>query len=330
MAKIPDKIRSTLDETYKEIKKESARRKKKQYVQRTIASAAAVIVMGVVIMNDDVQASFSQLFQGDRGVNKAISEGYVQKDGGSIRDQGIEVTLSEHFYDDRKLGMKVVLDFDDPDQLNEVDSVSMDYRLKNGDGTYLIEMIPDTKPLKGDGNIYFSAGDEQAFMNVNEGVVAFESLHENTNKEKLPEIHDAALEIERIKLWNDNEFESVDGEWNISMNDMKKRNDIKPIHYVAMEAAPIKIIEATANPTSLNLEFEVEGDYRKREHDLTAMVIVDSEGNEYSTNLYNHSSGDNYKTTTVTTTFQISSYDNMSSLTFSIGEIGEVKLSKAE
>ncbi|MDQ0207330.1 DUF4179 domain-containing protein [Alkalicoccobacillus murimartini] len=331
MAKIPGKVRSALDETYKEIQLKSSQRKKKRYVQRMVISAAAVVLAGFVLMNDDVQASFSQLFQSDRGVNKAISEGYVQKDGHSVSNKGIEITLSDHFYDDRKLGMNIKMKFEDVKQLKDVERVTFDYRLKNGDGTYLIESIPDTEPRKGDGTLYFSGGGEEAFLHNSEGLVQIEALYDNIGEEAVPVINDATLEVEMIKLWRNGDFESINGEWRVPMNDMEKRSESKPTKYIALdETAPIKIKEATANPTSLYLEFEVEGDYREQEHIFSEMLILDTEGNDYGADMYSISSNDNYQTTTISTTFQISSYDHLDSFAFRINDIGEVELKKID
>ncbi|MCM2676265.1 DUF4179 domain-containing protein [Alkalicoccobacillus plakortidis] len=331
MANLPEKVRSTLDDTYKEIKLKSSQRKKRRYVRRTIISAAAAVLAGFILMNEDVQASFSQLFQGDRGVNKAISEGYVQTDGSKASDQGIEITLEDHFYDDRKLGMNIKMEFEDVKQLKDIERVEFDYRLKNGDGTYLKESIPDTKTRKGNGTSYFSGGAEEAVLHNSDGLVQIEALYDNIGEETIPDIKNATLEVESIHLWSNGDFESIDGEWIISMNDMEQRRNSEPAQYVAVdETAPIKIKEATANPTSLYLEFEVEGDYREQEHVFSEMVIVDSAGDQYGIDLFRWYFGDQYQTTTISTTFQISSYDNLNSFTFEIEGIGEVELKKIE
>ena len=66
-----------------------------------------------------------------------------------LRISGIKITLDKHFSDANKLGISFQLVFEDPSILNNAREVSMDYRLKNGDGEYIDRIYSRYKTLEG-------------------------------------------------------------------------------------------------------------------------------------------------------------------------------------
>ena len=148
---IPVKVRHSLDQSYDIIRAKS-KKKKANFIWKRVATAAcALIVTGIVLTNEHVLAGINEFFNfGDKGIEQAVNNGFIQENKSSVTDQGIKITLDKHFSDANKLGLSFQLVFEDPSILNKVREVSMDYRLKNGDGEYIDEFIPDTKPLKSD------------------------------------------------------------------------------------------------------------------------------------------------------------------------------------
>lgn len=326
LGNVPNHIRKALDETYNDIRKKSSIRKKKNMVQRSIGAAVALIVIGVIATNENVQASFTQLFfSNDRGAQLAIDEGFVNDDRATISDESINITKDQHFYDGRKLGISLSILFDEWTQLQNVVDVTLDYRLVNGDGTYLLEMIPDTKPLKGDGLHYFQVGSEQSKLNNSEGSVKMELLFSAIGDEEFS-INDSVLNIETVKLWyDDGTFKSVDGEWNLSLSNMDQEHTGDPVQYKANgEDDAINIIKATAYPTSLFVQFEIDGDLSA---EFLQINILNEYDEIYEMGGYQVKLTDE-KTTVISGNFPLSVFEDLEEMTLQIVGIGEVMLKK--
>ncbi|MCM3760852.1 DUF4179 domain-containing protein [Alkalihalobacillus oceani] len=328
MGNVPNHIRKALDETYNDIREKSSMQKRKNMVQRSIGAAVVLIVIGVMATNENVQASFTQLFfSNDRGAQLAIDEGFVNDDRATISDESIRITKEQHFYDGRKLGISLSILFDEWTQLENIVEVTLDYRLVNGDGTYLLEMIPDTKPLKGDGLHSFQVGSEQSKLNTSDGRVEMELLFSAIGEE-ISSIHDSIFifKIETIKLWHeDGTFSSVDGEWNIPLSNMDEEYTGDPVPYKASdEDHSIKIIKATAYPTSLFIQFEMEGDHSA---EFLQITILTEDDERYEIGGYRVEVTDE-ETTVISGNFPLSLFEDLDDLTLQIAGIGEVMLKK--
>ncbi|QGS68179.1 hypothetical protein CV093_04615 [Oceanobacillus sp. 143] len=98
------------------------------------------------------------------------------------------------------MGLNFHLAFEDPSILNNVREVSMDYRLKNGDGDYIYEFIPDTKPLKGD-NRYTSGSEHQnPILDIKTGEIQYDVLTDS-NEGVIPSLRDAVIEVESVNVF---------------------------------------------------------------------------------------------------------------------------------
>ena len=218
--------------------------------------------------------------------------------------------------------------FDDLKILKEnVDKVSLDYRLKNGDGEYIEESIPDTKPLKGK-NQYISSGsggDSQIDLTNNE--VQYDVILES-NKGSIPKLENAVVEVETVKFFkNDKKFKGIDGIWNLELNEGKS-NAVNSVEYkVENNTSKIEIISAKSSPTSFNITFAVDGKYED-ENTFAGenMKLIDENGKEYKFNGYGMDLKDNK--TIISTNFSLSFYDNVDKLKLIISSIGEVELEK--
>ncbi len=324
---IPVKVRKSLDQSYDIIRAKS-KKKKVNFIWKRVATAAcALIVTGVVITNEHVMAGINEFFNfGDKGIEQAVNNGFIQEGDSSVTDQGIQITLDKHFSDANKLGLSFLLVFENPSILNKVREVSMDYRLKNGDGEYIDEFIPDTKPSKSD-NRYISGSEHQnPILDVKTGRIQYDVLSDS-NEGLIPLLKDALIEVESVNVFYDTGgFKKIDGNWKLSVSNKNKEESNSIIQYAMQDqSSVIQVSKANANPTSLNLTFSLAGIY-ENENTFTDMKIVDEDGNEYGVTGFRMSTKNNK--TIISTNFQITSYNNSKKLKLIVDGIGEVELFK--
>lgn len=324
---IPLKVRKSLDQSYNIIRAKSKKKKVNFIWKRVAAAACALIVTGVVLANENVMASINEFFNfGDKGIEQAVNNGFIQVSNSAITDQGIKITLDKHFSDANKLGLNFHLAFEDPSILNNVREVSMDYRLKNGDGEYIYEFIPDTKPLKGD-NRYISGSEHQnPILDINTGDIQYDVITDS-NEGVIPSLRDAVIEVESVNVfYNTGEIKKIDGNWKLSVASTNKEKLNEIIEYAMQDqSSVIQVSKANANPTSLNLTFSLDGAYED-ENTFADMKIVDDDGNEYGVTGFRKSTENNK--TIISTNFQTTSYNNSKKLKLIIEGIGEVELLK--
>ncbi|AXI08246.1 hypothetical protein CUC15_04385 [Oceanobacillus zhaokaii] len=324
---MPVKVRKSLDQSYDIIRAKS-KKKKVNFIWKRVATAAcALIVTGVVLTNEHVMASINEFFNfGDKGIEQAINNGFIQESDSTITDQGIKITLDKHFSDANKLGLNFHLAFEDPSILNNVREVSMDYRLKNGDGDYIYEFIPDTKPLKGD-NRYTSGSEHQnPILDIKTGEIQYDVLTDS-NEGVIPSLRDAVIEVESVNVfYNTGEIKKIDGNWKLSVaNKDNEKPDLTVQYAMKDQTSIIQVTKANANPTSLNLTFSLDGIY-ENENTFVDMKIVDEDGNEYGVTGFRKSTRNNK--TIISTNFPITSYSEANKLKLIVEGIGEVELLK--
>ena len=324
---IPVKVRQSLDQSYDIIRAKS-KKKKVNFIWKRVATAAcALIVTGVVLTNEHVMAGINEFFNfGDKGIEQAVNNGFIQENNSTVTDQGIKITLDKHFSDANKLGISFQLAFEDPSILNNVREVSMDYRLKNGDGEYIGEFIPDTKSLKGD-NRYISGSEHQnPILDVKTGRIQYDVLSDS-NEGVIPPLKDAVIEVESVNVfYSTGEFKKIDGNWELSVANKNKEKSNLIIQYAMQDqSSVIQVSKANANPTSLNLTFSLDGIY-ENENTFVDMKIIDEDGNEYRATGFRMSTKNNE--TIISTNFPITSYNNSKKLKLIVEGIGEVELFK--
>ncbi|WP_456272509.1 DUF4179 domain-containing protein [Bacillus sp. AK031] len=322
---IPLKVRQSLDQSFDIIRARSKKKKTQFIWKKTVAAACALFVTGIILTNEQVMAGINEFFSfGDKGIEQAANNGFIQENESSFTDQGINITLDKQFSDDNKLGLSFQLIFEDPSILKNAEEVTMDYRVKNGDGEYIEEFIPDTKALKGDSN-YTSVLDHQnPIMDVKTGRVRYDVLSVSYEG-VIPLLKDAVIEVESINVfYSTGKIQKVDGIWNLSVNN-KEKSDVIEKYVMLDEASIIQVSEASASPTSLNLTFSLDGIY-ENENTFADMKIIDEEGYEYEATGFSKRTKDSE--TIISTNFSITSYNPSQKLKFVINEVGEVDLLK--
>ncbi|HDX9576830.1 TPA: DUF4179 domain-containing protein [Bacillus pseudomycoides] len=323
---IPGIVRKSLDRSYDVIRMK-AKKKKRNVIWRKFAVAACCFVIaGSIFTNEHVRANINKLFHfNDKGIERAVDEGFTQKSNSTATDKGVTVALDRYFADTNKLGFSFQLVFEDTSILKKpVREVSFDYRLKNSDGEYIMESIPDTKPLKGKKMYMSKAEDKNPSIDGKNGKVQYDVVFES-NKGAIPKLKDAVLEIESVNVFYENdELKKIDGIWNLPIGNKMKEEETTTVDYKQAETTSnIQIVAAKANSTSLNLTFSV-NEVIEDENTFMDMKIIDETGREYKSKGYSMNV-ENGKTT-VHVNFPITSYDKANTLKIQMKKFGEVEL----
>ncbi|MBS4210105.1 DUF4179 domain-containing protein [Bacillus sp. FJAT-50079] len=324
---IPTAIRESLDRTYEIIQVRSKRKRNFNIWRRVTAAACAMIATGIIVANEQALASIQDFFRfGDKGIERSISEGFVQENHQSITDQQIQITLSQHFSDANKLGLGFQLQFNNPTILNDqVTEVSLDYRVKNGDGEYIEEFIPDTKP-KISNHSYISGADQQnPILDVKTGTIQYEVLL-HSNEGIIPHLNNAVVEIESVNIfYGVDEVKKIDGTWNLPIANTEKNIPITE-YTMANRSAIIQVSSAKANPTSLQLTFSIEGIFDNESPFVEKMKLMDEDGHVYEAEGFQLTEKD--QQTIISTNLPFTSYQQAKKLTFIVEGIGKVELLK--
>lgn len=321
------KVRKSIDQSYDQIRTKSKKKKENVVWKRVATAACALVITGVILTNEQVMAGINELFNfGDEGVEQAVNNGFILENNSVATDQDIKITLDNYLSDANKLGMSFQLVFEDATVLKDMEDVSMDYRLKNGDGEYIQEFIPDTKPLKGE-NIYISGHEYHvSILDEKAGIVQFDVLMES-NKGNIPTLKDAVVEVESINIFKGvDEIKKVAGNWELTVTNHDNEKSTSVQYVMHDKSSTIQVSEATGNPTSLHVIFSLDGIYDDENMFAHRMKIIDEDGNDYQTKGFEMSTQNGE--TTISTNFPITSYTNFETLTLTIEGIGKVKLLK--
>lgn len=326
---VPAKVRQSLDQSYEMIRAKS-KKKKVNFVWKRIAVAAcAVIATGIILTNEHVMAGINGFFNfGDKGIDRAVTEGFTQEDDSTATDRGISITLARHFSDANTIGMSFQIVFEDPAVLKNVEEIHLDYRLKNGDGEYITEFIPDTKPLKGTSRYTSAPEFHTPVLDTKTGKVQWDVLIDS-HTGMIPTLEDAVVEIESINIFTglERELEKIDGKWHLPIDNKLVEKGLVIDYVMIDEASPLHVSTAKATPTSMNVVFSVDGISYDENAFAHHMKIIDENGEEYASDrgLSEEKSQDK---TVISTNFPITSYNNSSKLKLVVEGIGEVELVK--
>lgn len=336
---IPRHVRKRLDNTYSMIQVQTKKKKNKSVWMRV--AACMLLITGAILTNEQVRASINDFFSfEDKGIERAVSEGFLEENNSSASDQNINITLKQNFADANKIGMSFQLEFEDLTVLeNGVTQVTMDYRLKNGDGEYIEEFIPDTKPLKGKGGYISGLTHNNPILDAKTGIVQYDVVLDSS-KGIIPDLKAAVVEIESINIYPDYDYRElqeelgeefdvsvtiIDGQWDLALVNQDESKLTSIFEYVMKNSSSdIEVISATASPTSLNITLIVDEEAFGSEGQF--MKLIDEKGAEYGIDGFHMETEKNK--TTVDVNFSISSHHNADKLTLIIDNIGEVKLIK--
>ncbi|MEK3806196.1 DUF4179 domain-containing protein [Bacillus sp. FSL H8-0547] len=325
---IPVKVRQSLEQSYDLIRVKSKKKKARYIWKQAAAAACALLITGAVLSNEHVMAGVNEFFAfGDKGIEQAVNKGFVQENTSAAADQNITIVLAGQFSDKNKAGMSFQLTFEDPSILDRAQEVTMDYRVKNGDGEYIAEFIPDTKVLKGTGSHPSLSDSQNSLMNKETGHIQYDVILES-HKGQMPALKGAVVEIESVNVfYGTDEMKKIDGKWELSAADSNKMSADSVVQYeVEGKSSAIHVSKAEANPTSLNLIFSLEGEHEDENLFAHRTKLIDEEGNEYMADGFSMNRQNNK--TVISANYPITSFNQSGKLKLIVGEIGEADLKR--
>ncbi len=354
--KIPKSILDKKENAFADIRNIA---KKNRTVKRRkiISVVAALCIVGSTFAVQDTFAAIGNktlaavknLFFKDEGVQKAVENGLVQNlgDKNKVKDQGIEIGITDIVYDSSKLALSLNVKFEDKALLNNLQEVDLDMNLKDNNGRYLLRS--DTEKL--------SKEQEKKVQRLKTGFATDKIINKETGEvkynlvlysmEPISDINSVNLDVKAVRLLTslDNNLEDsafskaegkleeleiynykqrklrlynlIEGKWKSSITLDEKLKAGKEITYVpeGTNGETIKIIKAELLPTCMYVTFEFnskvkEEDKRKiLEKIFQATLINDGGGNIEKAKSKGHSRFDENGTITQVRGFQITSFD---------------------
>ncbi|WP_203289490.1 DUF4179 domain-containing protein [Metabacillus sp. cB07] len=326
---IPAKVRQSIEQSYDLIRVKSKKKKVSYIWKQAAAAACALFITGAVLSNEHVMAGVNEFFSfGDKGIEQAAKHGFIQENTSAAADQNIKIALSRYFSDKNKAGMSFELTFEDPSILVGAQEVTMDYRVKNGDGEYIAEFIPDTKALKGNNSHLFISDSRNPLMDKESGEIQYDVIGES-HKGQIPALKGAVVEVESVNVfYGTNDMKKIDGKWELAAADSNMLKENFSVQYVMKDGtSAINVSKAETNPTSLNLTFSLEGVYEDENLFAHRMKMIDEDGNEYKADS-GFSMDRQTNKTIISTNFPVTSYNQSTKLKLIIEGIGEADLTR--
>ncbi|WDF05243.1 hypothetical protein [Shouchella hunanensis] len=262
MDKLPKVVSESLNQAYREIQVSGKKKRRFRVWKQVSLTAVGLFVIGMAT-NEDVQASIKDLFySNDPGVEKAVANGYGTAEESMARDEDVTLTLAHHFIDERKMGTYFTIQFDDKTVLEDVTDVSIDFRIKNGDDEYVVEQIPDTKPLRGTEASYVSSGYTSSKLLTKYGLAEIEYLFENRTDRPFPQLENALLSVESINLFQGNEVKKIDGEWLFNLENTER--ELLVAYRPVEKPANVEFVTTEVSATNLDLAFVFKPDVQQQ------------------------------------------------------------------
>ena len=315
-SEIPEVVRKSLDNTYGIInKKHRSNGIWNKSLKRIAVVACGIFILGALVGNGAVIAGAKTFFN-DQGIVRVFEKGLFQTENTLIKDENISLTLDSYFYDSNKICLIINMKIDDINTLKYIENVSLDFRLRNGNGEYIAEIIPDTKPLKGEIIPYVvNAAEMRSSININKGEVQFFIVLESM-KGAIPILNNAVLDVESVNLFDKSgQLTKIDGTWSLAINDIKDVA-IPTIEYIAQNnSSDIEFLSAKARQSSFNISYALNGNY-----DSLSMKLINEKGDEFEgRGFYIEEKAGR---TIITTNFAVSSYDHANKYTLQVYNIG--------
>lgn len=354
--KIPKSILDKKENAFADIRNIA---KKNRTVKRRkiISVVAALCIVGSTFAVQDTFAAIGNktiaavknLFFKDEGVQKAVENGLVQNLGekNMVKDQGIEIGITDIVYDSSKLALSLNVKFEDKTLLNNLQEVDLDMNLKDNNGRYLLRS--DTEKL--------SKEQEKKVQRLKTGFTTDKIINKETGEvkynlvlysmEPISDINSVNLDVKAVRLLTslDNNLEDstfskaeskleeleiynykqrklrlynlIEGKWQSSITLDEKLKAGKEITYVpeGTNGETIKIIKAELLPTCMYVTFEfnsnVKDEDKTKIHDkiFEATLVNDSGSNIEKAKSKAYSRFDESGIITQVRGFQITSFD---------------------
>lgn len=317
---IPKTIRTSLDSTYSQIKEYSRKERVNMFLKKGLVAAVCILIMGILVTNSSVMATIKGFLGfSDRGIERTADEGLLQPIDSIATNQQITISLDSYLYDSYKMAFIITAKFEDADLLKGIDDVGLDFRVKNGDGMYIVENIPDTKPLKADSLPHvISAVSVTKHINDTKQEVQFYYILESI-KGQIPRIKDAVVEVETIKLFApNNKLRKIDGQWNLALTEDNYLDGL--IKYSAQkQSSDTEVLSAVLAPTSFNISFVLNTVFEESAG-LFQMKLIGESGEEFGDQGFMMEENDGK--TIITTNFKVSAFHGSNKYILQVFSIG--------
>jgi len=269
--KIPDSLDRTIEQAIK-----GSEKTRKRYFVKCASSIAAILLIFVLGVNvSPVFAAYARKLPGisqlveivkfDKGLEKAVDEGFVQNIGKTVEDKGIKFTIDNVIVDKSRLVMTYTIetteDYDDL-YIGEMKlSDSNDIGLETG---YDIDMAPNSnfKEKKKKSATINVVGPEKGFPeNIIIKCLSFKSQKENSSKE-------------------------IKGDWTINLKLDKKLMDVKPKEFVINKAGIADNVEFLIEkmkvyPTNVEVKISMDKESKVIYLNFINPRLEDEKGNQY-------------------------------------------------
>ncbi|MHC1685127.1 MAG: DUF4179 domain-containing protein [Clostridiaceae bacterium] len=294
-------------------------------------AASLILICSIGLANKPVIATInSKIFGDNKAIEQAVENNYVQGvHDGAIKYNGVEVKVSNMVIDKAKLALSFDLKFDNPEILNDLQSLKMDLEIKNELG----------KILKGYSNQDLS---DENMLGVSSFVLDnFEILNKDTGEARynlildsldsnIPVLNRLAINIKNISYYKNINPNDIPGNWQFSMfvnNEFKSNKSILFTGDNTNKEVTINTVEATQTGTVVkftcpkNVDIDV----------FNNVYLIDDKGisKNVTGGVTNQDDENNY---IYTVTFPISTFDNPNQLKFVIKDFNgkdiEIKLNK--
>lgn len=270
--------RQAFDASYASIREQAnrSRRRKQRRIGGVVMMAAAAMLVFILSFDGTALAAIDRLFKfGDRGIDQVVLTNGGERPDAITTDQDVSITLERVIADRHQLALRFVLT-KEKTRWEDVTDVSLDYRVRSEDGSYIDEMVPDTKLLKGKGVMR----SHQVNMMVDEsGSLVYEVLSEAGDKD-IPSLEGATIEIETVRLFRDGETDTIEGDWRLPIEQVTMQAAIR---YEADDAvSPLDVGNVVVDLTSMRIELTVNGDDYDENYFIDHVKLRDANGNVYN------------------------------------------------
>lgn len=270
--------RQAFDAGYARIREQAnrARRRRQRRVGGVVMMAAATLFAFMLAFDGSALAAIDRLFKfGDRGIDQVVLTNGGERPDATVTDQDVHIKLERVIADRHQLALRFVLTTEEI-PWKDVADLSLDYRVRSADGSYVDEMVSDTLPLKGDGGMR----DHQVNVMVDEsGSLVYEVLSEAAD-EDIPSLEGATIEIETVRLFRDGETDTIEGDWRLPIEQVTMQAAIR---YEAADAvSPLDVGNVVVDLTSMRIELTVNGDDFDENYFIDHVKLRDADGNVYN------------------------------------------------
>lgn len=322
--KLPEYARTAFDSAYTQIRKAPGKKASVFRFRRPLLVLAAGTLLAVLWQTPVTDAVKNMLGFGEFASQQVMKSNFVQQpDSAYAEDQKIRISVKQIYSDENGLGLEFYIQTEDGAVAEKIKGI--EYRLQNGDGTYLLENISDDKPLHGDNHLFASGSKE--LSKAEAGSVTIKEIWTPGAGQKTPSLTDLKLTVESLFIENGSApFQRIEGNWQIAVP-MKDVAKFAPIRYQAAAAQKdLRLENAVATPTGMRVAFSYQAgtdSAKKHQEEVFSPVLRDSAGETYESG---YSSKEKDGRIYIETIFSYTGYDAKKPLTLELRGFDPVQL----